>query len=292
MPNFCIFPRIFYIEPTNDCNLQCLICPRKKISRPVGYMDFRVYKNIIDQLVDQEVASLSLHQLGEPLLHPQICQMVEYAKGKGIKFVRFSTNGILLKQNLASGLIAAGLDSLTLSMDSLSGPKYSPAEISRGLFKVIDENILRFLKIRNTRLPKRPFIEMQIVRFGATEKLISPFIKKWEKLADATNIKECLSWGGQIKGPSKKAQKQLICANFLNQGVIRWNGDATFCCLYAEEKKKSEGILGNALKDSLEDIFLGEKRRTLINEQLKGDYSQTPYCWKCADWIDYPVSLL
>lgn len=48
----------------------------------VGYMPFKLFRRVIDQLVGRDIARLSLHLAGEPLLHPQIIDMVRYAKRK------------------------------------------------------------------------------------------------------------------------------------------------------------------------------------------------------------------
>lgn len=78
MPRFLRFPTVFYIEPTNDCNLSCIMCPRKKSRKEVGYMSFDLFRHVVDQLADRNIAQLSLHLTGEPLLHPRIVAMVRY----------------------------------------------------------------------------------------------------------------------------------------------------------------------------------------------------------------------
>ena len=52
----CSFAPIrIWVEPTNLCNLNCPMCPSaeaaKKVS--VGYMDFELYKNIIDKQISK-----------------------------------------------------------------------------------------------------------------------------------------------------------------------------------------------------------------------------------------------
>jgi MoaA/NifB/PqqE/SkfB family radical SAM enzyme len=98
---FLEFPTVFYIEPTNDCNLSCIMCPRKKSRKAVGYMSFGLFRDVVDQLSRRNIAQLSLHLAGEPLLHPRIAEMVAYAKGSGLRTVRFATNATLLNENLA-----------------------------------------------------------------------------------------------------------------------------------------------------------------------------------------------
>ena len=43
------FPRKIQIEPTNICNARCVMCPLKDMKRKTGYMDFELYRKIIDE---------------------------------------------------------------------------------------------------------------------------------------------------------------------------------------------------------------------------------------------------
>ena len=38
------------LEITNACNLSCIMCPRVNMQRKVGYMDFELFKSIINQI--------------------------------------------------------------------------------------------------------------------------------------------------------------------------------------------------------------------------------------------------
>ncbi|MEI7905183.1 MAG: radical SAM protein, partial [Candidatus Firestonebacteria bacterium] len=83
------YPRIVAIEPTSLCNLKCTMCPvhssgGKENKRAAGMMKFGLYKRIINQLPEKEKVNLVLHGYGEPLLHPEIAEMVAYAKKAGI----------------------------------------------------------------------------------------------------------------------------------------------------------------------------------------------------------------
>ena len=147
MSKFLRFPTVFYIEPTNDCNLNCVMCPRKKSRKKVGYMSFELFSDVVDQLSSQNIVRLSLHLAGEPLLHPQIVEMARYAKDKGLRHVRFATNATLLNEDIARGLIESGLDSLTVSMDAFSAEQYCPGQKGEGLFADMDQNILRLIEL-------------------------------------------------------------------------------------------------------------------------------------------------
>ena len=151
MHRFLQFPTVFYVEPTNDCNLSCIMCPCRKSRKPVGYMSFELFRDVVDQLAGRDVVQLNLHQASESLLHPRIAEMVAYAKERGLRRVRFATNATLLNEHLARDLIAAGLDSVTVSMDSSTAARYCPAHEESALLAGLDENISRLIALRNRR---------------------------------------------------------------------------------------------------------------------------------------------
>lgn len=249
-------------------------------------MSFELFCHIIDQLAGRNLLPLCLHQSGEPLLHPRIIEMIGYVKRKKAARVRFATNATVLNEELADGLIESGLDCLIVSMDSSTASEYCPARVKRDLILDLDEKILGLINLRNRRGLKNPKIYLQIIDMPRTQGLIESFAQKWKGLADGVIIKRLLSWAGYNKLPQKLPPRRLVCNNLLGQGVVQWDGEAAFCCLYLDRKGDSSGILGNAACTSLEDIFLGQRRREIIEAQLRGDYDLFPYCQNCPDWVD------
>lgn len=81
-----------YVEITNVCNLACSFCPGTR--RPAGYMrpeDFR----LLAEKLRGHTAYLYLHVMGEPLLHPQLEEILAIARQLGFR-VCITTNGTLL----------------------------------------------------------------------------------------------------------------------------------------------------------------------------------------------------
>jgi MoaA/NifB/PqqE/SkfB family radical SAM enzyme len=73
---------------------------------------------------------------GEPLMHPNIVEMVEKAGRVGSK-VELITNGILLDADLAASLIESGLNTLWISLDGASAESYSDVRMSNSLGGVL-----------------------------------------------------------------------------------------------------------------------------------------------------------
>jgi MoaA/NifB/PqqE/SkfB family radical SAM enzyme len=81
------------IEPTTSCNLHCLECPsgQNQFTRKTGHITSELYKSIINELYPH-LAYLILYFQGEPYLHPNFFDLVNYANKKNI-YTASSTNG-------------------------------------------------------------------------------------------------------------------------------------------------------------------------------------------------------
>ena len=82
-----------YVEITKACNLKCSFCPSSSVNNH-EYLSFESFKHIIDQIKDY-TDGIYLHILGEPLLHKEVFDFIEYAS-KYLK-VSLTTNGHLIK---------------------------------------------------------------------------------------------------------------------------------------------------------------------------------------------------
>ena len=81
--------RIYQIESSSSCSATCSFCPQPTMQRTKENISWDNFKATIDLMENKYVA---LHHFGEPLLHPQLPEMIEYANSQG-KVVEFSTNG-------------------------------------------------------------------------------------------------------------------------------------------------------------------------------------------------------
>jgi len=70
------FPTFLWIEPTNKCNLRCIICPNKLIPKEdTGFMEWDLFKKVIDEAKDFG-SIIALYIRGESLLHPDLFKMI------------------------------------------------------------------------------------------------------------------------------------------------------------------------------------------------------------------------
>jgi MoaA/NifB/PqqE/SkfB family radical SAM enzyme len=151
-----------YVEPTTVCNLQCQTCIRNVWDEPVGRMAPRTFRRILDSLRTlPRMPTVFFGGFGEPLTHPEFLEMVAAAKGLGGS-VEAITNGMLLDGNTAEALIAAGLDTLWVSIDGATPECYVDVRREGDLAHVI-ENLERLRDLKIQRRSETPAIGISFV---------------------------------------------------------------------------------------------------------------------------------
>ncbi len=108
-------PLLAQMVITKRCNLSCGYCfEYDKISKPV---DFDILKSRINELKRLRTVFVTLNG-GEPLLHPQLVDLVSYITDLGM-IPMINSNGWLLNPELIQNLNTAGLFGMQISCDSL-----------------------------------------------------------------------------------------------------------------------------------------------------------------------------
>jgi len=125
-------PLLVHIIPIRRCNLACTYCNEfDDFSKPVelGEMFRR-----IDRLGKLGTAVITISG-GEPLLHPELDQVIAQIRKNGI-LAGMITNGYLLTADRIERLNRAGLEYLQISIDNAI-----PDEVSKKSLKVLDQKL-------------------------------------------------------------------------------------------------------------------------------------------------------
>ena len=107
------FSRV-YLEITDCCNLACSFCPGTK--RRAAFLSAEQFTHLAAALCGQ-TRFLYFHVMGEPLLHPELLELLEIAGGMGFRVV-LTTNGTLLPKRQSALLAAPALHKVSVSLHS------------------------------------------------------------------------------------------------------------------------------------------------------------------------------
>jgi MoaA/NifB/PqqE/SkfB family radical SAM enzyme len=125
-------PLLVHIIPQRRCNLSCTYCNEfDDFSPPVALNEML---SRIDQLAALGTSVITISG-GEPLLHPQLDDIIARMRHHGI-IAGMITNGYLLTPERIQRLNRAGLEYLQISIDNVQ-----PDEVSKKSLKVLDKKL-------------------------------------------------------------------------------------------------------------------------------------------------------
>jgi radical SAM protein with 4Fe4S-binding SPASM domain len=273
-------PPILQIEPTNYCNVNCICCPTARSSRPKGYIDYDLFRHIIDEAADIGTKRIRLFLHGESMLHPLVVEMMSYIKSKDLSFHLY-TNGMAFDKDRIEAILRSGVtcaDHITFSILGHSKDIYE--SIMRGArLDRVSENISYLLSMREELDVNGPVIETIFYRMPENECEETQYLRYWRERVDHARL------GGDISlSFSKYKQKghaiplrTRTCTNLWEKMTVFWNGDVTLC----SQDVDGDWILGNLGKDTIERIWNGEQLLSIKRLHKERKFEEIPLCAEC-----------
>ncbi|MBI4319117.1 MAG: radical SAM protein [Chloroflexi bacterium] len=279
-------PDRMYLESTNVCNLSCVMCPsgRNLMSRPKGFMSFDLFRSIVDEMA-RRVQVTTLHIWGEPLLHPQIFDMIAYCRKAGLHS-EISTNATLLDRQRGRALISAGVGTVYLCLDGVQKQTYEM--IRQGAdFEQTRSNIAAFLDLKNSVGRETPYVNLQIIEMRPTMAEIDEFHKQWRLPGvDHINVKAFDSWGNQVEqitglgaNGHLTPARRFRCPNLWYHVHIYWDGMLVSC----DRDFDATYPLGN-VSSGVMKAWNGERMALLRRKHVLSQLADVPACSNCVEW--------
>ena len=274
------FPAHIDIEINSNCNYRCVFCPHGtgEMRNDLPMMGFEMAKRILDELVKNGTYSIKLNWRGEPALHPQLAEIVAYAKKVGIKEVQINTNGCLYDEEKIRKLILSGIDRVIFSLDATTEEVYSKIRIG-GDFNRVVNNIKTFSRIRKELNRTKPFLRVQMVRTEMNKHQVDDYRRIWKDIVDDIRISDVTDrgQGDNLKVGDQISNGRVCCPQPWQRMMIACDGDVLMCCTDWFKKYP----LGNINEKSLKEIWKSEKlnkvRRKL--KKLEYDFEPCEHCW-------------
>lgn len=263
------FPRFVEFELTNVCPLECIMCPHKIMVRKQGFMDIDLFKSGVDECQDRVERSY-LHQIGEPLLHPDLIECINYASRAGIK-TSLSTSCVSLNELMTEKILDSKLDEIILSIDSLMPEVYKKIRKQSDLWTVLD-NVDYFIA-RKIEKGSKIFIRALLIEMQENKSEVEAFKRRFSiPGVDHVWIKDYSTFAGKVKKGESPPSRREGCPKPSLHTTIQWNGDMVACC------RDYEGVsaMGNIKDQSIKDIWNSDK----YNEFRK-TFESSGLCKEC-----------
>ena len=252
-----------YVEITNNCNLKCSFC--SKIYREKRYMTEEEFEKILIKIKDY-TDYIYLHVKGEPLLHPDIIEIINLANKYNLK-VNLTTNGTLFSKKAKDLGKCQNLNKINFSLHSENDKKDYLEDIFNNIKYLSRKTtvIYRLWTLENNKLDDK---STKIVDKIKDYYNLSP--ETVEKIKNEKNIKinstVYVDKDNYFEWPNINNHKSCgYCFALKTHIAILVDGTVVPCCL------DSDGVinLGNIYDNSLEEIINSKKYQELQNSFQK-----------------------
>ena len=268
------FSRV-YVEITNVCNLSCSFCHGTK--REKRFITRDEFSHILSEL-SGITEYIYLHVMGEPIGHPEICDLVKMGKDQGFK-VAITTNGTLLPTR-GKKLLSALPYKVNISLhsfeknDGINMQKYLD-----GCFDFADKaseaGVLTVLRLWNRGYDEGRnvnILDLLRARFPDGE---------WKEGARGYRLRHKLhlEWGERFEWPDSESRDlgdEVFCHGMGDHFGILSNGTVIPCCLDADGAIN----LGNLFEAPLSKIITSERAMS-IREGFQCKKAVEELCKRC-----------
>jgi radical SAM protein with 4Fe4S-binding SPASM domain len=291
-------PFTLFVEPTNVCNFRCEMCPESlpDYQERAGYykrMPMRLFEKIVSDLKGWgKVKALKFYFEGEPLLNPDLPDMIRMSRDAGIAGrIELTTNASLITAAMARRLVESGLDYARISVYALEDSAHSKVTGSKYTASQVRENVRVFREVRDAMQSRTPVLYAQWL--AESPEADKSFTEMFAGIVDEVGVEPRHNWNGSDgrlvtigQGDSKRYPKQA-CPELFYTLAIKANGDVSACCI----DWSGQLVVGNVEKSSLQEIWEGDALRNLQRLHLAKKRDQIPGCRDCTLIYNFPDDL-
>lgn len=302
-------PFALYLFHTNVCNFKCVYC-----AHSLGFEGMKKEYNFVPEVMSMDVFDRTLEQMkafpnkfkfvsftgqGEPLTNKKLPELVARMKEAEVAdTLEVITNGALLKPEMSTALIEAGINRVKISLQGVTSQafkKFSGVDID---FEQYVENIRFFYERKgDTQL----FIKVmnEALEPGEDEK----FYKIFGDITDRMHIETCrpvypgVDYNEKVGEESMEMdrfgrahEKRHVCPLAFFHLVVWPNGDVVPCDTILKPV-----VLGNVKEDLLTNMWNGPIHHDFCAMQLKGErMTANKQCAQCIapDDVAHPEDAL
>ena len=287
------------IDVANACNFKCNFCLHgiddkelKNSNFNPGLMDYELFEIIIRQIKEfpAKIKCIGLAGVGEPLLNKRLPDMIQLTKESDITDkVVVTTNGSLLRQNVADSLVSAELDEIIISIEALNDKKYYDITAAKVNFEELVSSI-RYL-YRNKGKCK-VFVKIMNIAFDEQNDE-REFHRIFDSIADMAYVERIipqfmpvnydalgLDYERSLYG--SKLLPIEVCSMIFYAMQIATSGNVSPCCVDYNESV----IFGNVRTDHLYDIWNSSQFNKFRTTHLEKRRSSIELCKDC-DYLIY-----
>ena len=275
------YPPFLSIEPVSACNLRCPFCFQtdKSFTRKpfMGMINLKFFKKVIDEANNIGVGAITLASRGEPTLHKQLGEMLEYAsKKENIFEVKLNTNATFLSEKLCHIIFKNNITQLVISADHYIKEDFERLRKGANFEKIVS-NVDMLYKIRKEFYPKS-LTEIRISAVDFDRNLDrNKFHDFWIQRSDHVTAGYALGkWDTYNNSVDPKMND--ACEFLWQRLYVWWDGKINPCDI----DYKSYLNYGNLKKNTILEIWKSKTIEEYRKKHLNKNRKQIDPCNKCG----------
>lgn len=304
-------PVVYNIETTNACNMRCEMCPRTTMmTRKIEGLEMSTFERIVEQLdphpeekwrkwesfveksygIPKDIMSenhfflyiipkvIVLHGYGDPLLDKDMPKRVKLLTKKNIPSY-FSCNPSNINIEKSLEMFESGLGYIKYSIESVDDMRHKEIRGAASNFTESYKKIVRLMELKDKHNYKTTII---ITMLNLDKRDQDEEFDRLKGYFKGMDVYIYLKSQDQAWYQNKESQTRSIhwlefCQFPWSSMTIKSNGEAVECV----EDFNNEIILGDAKKESLYEIWNGEKYK-----KFRGDHFDLTSGIKCTEECD------
>ncbi len=248
------------IELTNHCSQNCAFCPREKITRPFGFIDFDFLNRLLPQL-KQIGSRVTFCGMGCPIIHPEFVKiMMACREIKGLNF------GVTLQAPVIDRKTRQMLAETRPGFVEISFPTFD-AELFAKIFpgQNLQSSLQNVEKLAAVEPKLRGITVVSVIT--AAEKFTASQIRDfWQRRNIACRITTCHSRGGNLENKQllcdHRPQSIENCSLFVRHSFVTWQGHLLACC----HDLSGETLIADLNRQTLKEA--GEEKTRILNDKM------------------------
>ena len=280
------FPPQLVVENTSYCNIKCIHCSHKDMTRKPRHMERELWEKIVTE-VAQEMPHCELWPTfyGEALLlKDKLWNRLDYAAEVGCTNLVLNSNGTLLDRwDNYNKILKSPLKRFILSLDGLSKETFEHIRAKAKWDKVYPA-VETLCQLREERGQTYPVIIVQFSVMNENAHEIPEFQKFWQERGAEVKIRPMLEWAtvGSIRTETivHHGTFRIACPWGNNTMAIHQDGSVVTCAVDYDRKFSVGNIRDMTIKEAWH--LLGEQVRKVHRDHR---WEELPdICKPCGDW--------
>lgn len=236
---------------------------------------------LFEQISNADDMRLTIAGVGDPLLSPQVMQIVQAAHEAGISAIHVETDLLGVGEEVVEQLAASPVDVVSVHLPAVTPGTYQAVMGTDGMGQVIG-NIRRFLAARQSAGRGTPLLVPVFVKCGANLAEMEVWYDQWLRALGSAVVRGPSDYAGQIADcavADMSPPKRRPCTRLASRMTVLCDGKIVAC----EQDVLGLRAIGEVGVQSIAEVWqsgLGALR----SDHASSGWNKHPLCTACREW--------